>query len=129
MTYWIICDMPILCLAIDIYMILRISLSKDDEQEMIILKRALLFATFFIAFDCMLSLLEIGPLNLPFICIYLINILYNVAGSCLALNFFRYSQEIRNRNGWRKEEEKENISHNGCNRCGFERLCSGGGNL
>ena len=94
MTYWIICDMPILCLAIDIYMIIRISLSKDDEQEMIILKRVLLFVAFFTAFDCMLSLLEIGPLNLPFICIYLINILYNVAGSCLALSFFRYSQVV-----------------------------------
>ncbi|MCQ2546828.1 MAG: GGDEF domain-containing protein [Clostridia bacterium] len=94
MNYWIICDLPIMCLAINIYLLISIIINKDDEQEMIVLKRVLFFAAFFIAFDCMLSLLEVGPLNLPYSVIYIINILYNIAGSGLALSFFRYSQIV-----------------------------------
>lgn len=94
MGFWIVCDLPILCLTIVIYLLARIIISRDDEQQMIVLKWVLIFAAAFIFTDAVLSLLDLGIIQMPYPGIYATNIAYNLIGILLSLSFFAYSRIV-----------------------------------
>lgn len=110
MNYWIVCDLPILCLIIELYLYFRMCFNRDDEQEIIILKRVLLFASLFTCMDLALTMLELNMIHMPFACIYIVNIVYNLAALIMLSEFFYYSLIVFAINTERKKNRLNALS-------------------